>query len=319
MFLVLLLSGFIPSSTKAQTDNILMNNTTVQNSMLSNGTTIIEYSSTIINRGTADVNQFECRIDVRSLVLYQDLISSEISGISVTPANTYNLITVNLATPLLPTASVEVFFSFKTDDLQEQYGICPDTGLCLHNMIFYVRPSYEIRNFTFIAKLPIHSVLADDRSPLFPDADGNFTDGNTLGFSWFADQILPGQERVYIVKYGHRVTAQMPAESPTDMTLLILLSLLSGAMLAIIVERSPKALAKLRKEERPLVVGITSHENEVLRLLKRKGGSCLQRLIYEELDMSQSLASMVLTGLEERGLIKRLRDGRENVVHILED
>jgi uncharacterized membrane protein len=319
MFSVLLLSGFIPAEVDAQTDNILMANTTIQNSMLANGTTIIDYSSTIINRGVTEIDQFECRVDVRTLAFFQDRVGSEISSISITPANTFNLITVHLTSPLLPAASIEVSFSFKTDEIQEQYGICPDTGLCLHNMIFYVRPSYEIRNFTFIAKLPIHSVLADERSPLFPDADSNFTDGNTLGFTWFSNQILPGQERVYIVKYGHPVTPQIPDDVPADMTLMIVLSLLSGAMLAIILERFPKVLTKLRKEERPLVVGITSHENEVLRLLKRKGGSCPQRLIYEELDMSQSLASMVLTGLEERGLIKRLRDGRENVVHIIED
>jgi uncharacterized membrane protein len=30
------------------------------------------------------------------------------------------------------------------------------------------------------------------------------------------------------------------------------------------------------------------------------------------------MASMMLTSLEERGLIKRLRSGRENVVHIME-
>jgi len=319
VILVLTLFGLIPFNVNAQTDNILMNNTTVRSSMLSNGTTIIEYSSTVVNRGTTDINRLELRFDVRTLVIYHGASSSEVSSISATPIDTYNVLLVQLAAPLLSGATTNVFLKFKTTDLQEQYGICPDTGLCLHNMIFYLRPTYEHRNFTYIAKIPTHAVLADDTSPLFPEADGNFTDGNTLGFSWFIEKILPGQERVFIVKYGHLVTAQAPVEIPTDMTLLLIIALFSGALIAVVIERTPKLLAQLRKQEKSLIVGVTSHENDVLRLLKRKGGSCPQRLIYEELDMSQSLASMILTGLEERGLIKRLRDGRENMVHIIED
>ncbi len=63
----------------------------------------------------------------------------------------------------------------------------------------------------------------------------------------------------------------------------------------------------------------SKHEREVVQLLSGKGGSCLQREIYENLDMSQSMVSMLLTGLEERGLIRRLREGRENIVHLVEE
>lgn len=64
---------------------------------------------------------------------------------------------------------------------------------------------------------------------------------------------------------------------------------------------------------------ISTQEQEILDLLSVRGGSCPQREIYENLDMSQSMASMMLTSLESRGLIKRLRSGRENIVHIMED
>ncbi|MFW9799035.1 MAG: helix-turn-helix transcriptional regulator [Candidatus Thorarchaeota archaeon] len=45
----------------------------------------------------------------------------------------------------------------------------------------------------------------------------------------------------------------------------------------------------------------------------------MQREIYEELNLSQSTASMLLNSLEERGLIRRFREGRENVVHKIDD
>lgn len=35
--------------------------------------------------------------------------------------------------------------------------------------------------------------------------------------------------------------------------------------------------------------------------------------------MSQSMISMILSSLEERGLIKRLREGRMNIVYVIEE
>jgi uncharacterized membrane protein len=35
--------------------------------------------------------------------------------------------------------------------------------------------------------------------------------------------------------------------------------------------------------------------------------------------MSQAKVSLILTALEERGLVRRFKDGRENTVHIIEE
>jgi len=63
-----------------------------------------------------------------------------------------------------------------------------------------------------------------------------------------------------------------------------------------------------------MVVGYLTED-----LLTRKGGLCSQRDIYDDLGMSQSLASMVLTGLEQRGVVRRFREGRKNVVHLIDE
>ncbi|RLI55794.1 MAG: hypothetical protein DRO87_02425 [Candidatus Thorarchaeota archaeon] len=57
----------------------------------------------------------------------------------------------------------------------------------------------------------------------------------------------------------------------------------------------------------------------MLTLVAQNGGSCPQREIYEALDMFQSMASMILTSLEQRGVIRRMKKGRENIVHIMEE
>ena len=78
-------------------------------------------------------------------------------------------------------------------------------------------------------------------------------------------------------------------------------------------------LKKLQTRTVVTAIRLSKHEEEILGFLTKKGGSCPQREIYEELDMSQSLASTILTSLEERKLIRRFREGRENMVHIMED
>ena len=87
----------------------------------------------------------------------------------------------------------------------------------------------------------------------------------------------------------------------------------------LVVERIPSWIKRLNSRELIVSGKISSQEQEILDLLNLRGGSCSQREIYEELDMSQSMTSMMLTSLEGRGLIRRLRSGRENIVHIMED
>ena len=316
---LLVATSFSFNVADAQTNNLLLSDTTIHSTLLANGTSIFEYSTKVTNRGTNEINSIELRVDVRTLTISQKILDSKISSLSSSVIDTYNLLTIVLASPLLADEMIEIDFTIMTDDIQEQYGICSDTGSCLYNMIFYVRPIHEFRNFTFIANLPVHAILANDSSPIFPETSSNFTDGRTLGFRWFTEQLLPGQEKVYILKYGQPMTTAANPSTPVDSTAWILLALLAGGGTVIVIERIPRFVGNLRNQKQSVVVGITHHENDVLRLLQRKGGSCPQRLIYEELDMSQSLASMVLAGLEERGLIKRFRDGRENIVHIVED
>jgi uncharacterized membrane protein len=138
-------------------------------------------------------------------------------------------------------------------------------------------------------------------------------------FMWEVNQILPGQERVYIIKYGLPLTSLVSSDSGADDLLLFLAAILIGAVAVIVIERVPNVIRTVRTPTIIAERGVTDHENEVIMFLSKKGGSSPQRDIYRELDMSQSLASMILTGLEQRGIIKRFREGRENIVHLVEE
>ena len=180
----------------------------------------------------------------------------------------------------------------------------------------------EIQNLTFSAALPQHAILdLYEASPLYPSPSGNYTDGSKPIYVWYIDVLLPGQEVVYIVKF------QMPAaiidSNPATVTsnpiFIVIISAVFAGLAVLTIERIPGWIKRLNSRELIVSGKISSQEQEILDLLNVRGGSCPQREIYEELDMSQSMTSMMLTSLEGRGLIRRLRSGRENIVHIMED
>jgi uncharacterized membrane protein len=80
----------------------------------------------------------------------------------------------------------------------------------------------------------------------------------------------------------------------------------------------PRVIERLRHLGAVRYVGVTAEEEEVLATIREKGGSCTQKELYSQFDMSQSKMSLILTNLEQRGLIRRLKEGRENVVHLME-
>jgi uncharacterized membrane protein len=131
--------------------------------------------------------------------------------------------------------------------------------------------------------------------------------------------MLPGQEVVYIIKYQLPAVIVEPQQSSINIVILGLLFLIIGAIAAVFIERIPSLVKRFQTRTVIAPVRLSKQEEQVLNFLTKKGGSSPQREIYEELDMSQSLASTILTSLEERKLIRRFREGRENVVHIMED
>ncbi|MFW9976984.1 MAG: helix-turn-helix transcriptional regulator [Candidatus Thorarchaeota archaeon] len=285
----------------------------------SNGTSYVQFSAKVTNRGSTGVSSLNVRIELRSIVIVEALVDGMDTSVESVEEDRYTRVVIAPSTQIEVASSVHISMIIVSESLQEQVGLCEERGLCLENMIYYVRPFNEFQNFRFTATLPQHAVLDTESPPLYPIPTSNHTDGLSLVFVWEAEQILPGQERVYIVKYGIPMTSLAAIDTEMTDILLMLVAVLGGAFAVIVIERAPNVIKALRAPRIIAETGVTDHENEILRFLSKKGGSSLQRDIYRELDMSQSLASMILTGLEQRGMIKRFREGRENVVHLVEE
>jgi uncharacterized membrane protein len=147
----------------------------------------------------------------------------------------------------------------------------------------------------------------------------NYTDGFRPIYVWFRTQMLPGQEVAFIINYQLPAAILQDPSSQINSIALGILFLIVGAVAVLFIERIPLIFNKLKTRTVISPIRLSKQEEQVLNFLSKKGGSSPQREIYEELDMSQSLASTVLTTLEERALIKRLRTGRENIVHLMEE
>ena len=320
--LALLLSGggITHVNGQASSQDLVMSNMNVTVTMGTECTTSLFIDSEVTNVGSTTLDHFDLRIDVRSFNVTSASLNGTTASSTVIPESNYNLIRITSPSPLAPNTTLNLNLNLTTDCLQERIGLNDDGTMYVNHLIYYIRPLYQVQNLTFTAILPTHGILQSDASaPLFPNPTMNFTDGFRPIYVWYRDSMLPGQEVVYIVKYQLPAAILESQQSPLNSVIFGLGFLIIGAISVIVIERIPTLLERLQTRTVVTAVRLSKQEEQVLTFLAKKGGSSPQREIYEELDMSQSLASTILTSLEERKLIRRFREGRENMVHIMED
>jgi hypothetical protein len=313
--------GVQQSDAQQSPQSILLSEMDVKMVLGSDCSTSISINSRVTNIGSTSLDQISLRLDVRSLdVLDADLDEVDIATDTV-PAARYTIINLYPASPIEPASTAHIELNLITDCLQEHVGLNEDGDMDTSHLIFYMRPLNEVHNLTFTAVLPPYAVLQNETAaPLFPKPTSNFTDGSSFVFSWETSILLPGQELAYVIKYQIPVTYPQTSALPQNYTLVVLLAILGGAITTIVIERIPKFLALFRDKPQIVISGVSKQERDILDFIRGKGGTCTQREIYREMNLSQSIVSTVLTTLEEeRGLIERTREGRENIIHLREN
>ncbi len=316
--LFLLPSGPAAARTQlAQTNDIVLSPIDIVAEMHANGSTTITVDAIVNNKGDTAVSSLECRVDSMSVELIKMEIDGELADGLVTPQDRFSLVSSIFPSPLAANESLLFHMELRAADLQSELLVGND-GISLQgDFIFYVRPLTVLNNLTFTAILPPFTMLSQESVvPLFPSPELNFTNGQSLAFIWEIQSLQPGQEKVFIVKY------QVPSaqiDSPTFSALnAILLALLGVAFGVVLTIGGPKLLARAKRMGEVRFVGVTSEEEEVIEIIRRKGGSCSQKDLYNGLNLSQAKVSIMLNNLEERGVVRRFREGRENMVHLIE-
>ncbi len=257
-------------------------------------------------------------IDSMSLRLRSALVNNSAAEANVVMAGRQTDVLLNLVRPIDPGGMASVHLELSADDLQSPPQLTPDGTHSHVDFLFYVRPTTSVQNLSLVVVLPPEATLSPTSvSPVYPRGYENSTDGMSLVFEWRIPVLEPGQERVFIVRYQvpNLGTPGAPVIGPVSLGLAAICFAL-GVGLGISWPR----ITRLARRARPVrLVGLTEDEQEVLGAIRNRGGSCFQKELYTGLGLSQSRVSMILTALEAHGLIKRFREGRENIVYIVED
>jgi len=302
----------------AQTSDVILDPVHIVVSMDNDGLTTVTLRARMVNLGSTSVNTLSLRIDSLETIVTLVSVNGSSTSTTIIEYDRYTEIVVNLELSLDTDESVWIELGMLSSDFQSEPVVGSDPTKLVSDFIFYIRPLTTLANFTFTAILPTEAMLSQQSVvPLFPDTTANYTDGSSLAFVWFTDSLHIGQERVFIIKYQIPNYESAPIESFFVQSVLIaLLGIVIGVCLTFF---GPKILYRLRRIGKVRFIGVTSEEEEVLEVIRQKGGSCPQKDLYTEFDMSQAKVSLILNNLEERGLVRRLREGRENVVHIMEN
>jgi uncharacterized membrane protein len=301
----------------AQTADIELDPIEIIATLSENGTTRLEISAQVHNIGASVITETSFRVDSLSVGILLATVSSQSVTAIANPLDRYTEILIPIPGGLDTNSSVWMNLELSVTDFQSDSVTSSDGTYLLSDFIFYIRPLSTFKNFIFSATLPVSAILSQDTAvPIFPVASTNYTDGSSLVFEWNVGSLQSGQEQVFIIKYGLPLLQTSSIVPVYSEALLLLLGIALGALLVII---GPRIFQRIRQIGAVRFVGVTNEEEEILETIRQKGGSCSQKDLYTELDLSQSKISIVLTGLEERGLVRRFREGRENVIHIVEN
>jgi uncharacterized membrane protein len=302
----------------AQTSDILLDPVDIKAVMDNEGLTTVSVKARMVNNGGTSVTQLNFRIDSLSALLTLARVNQTLAIAETIEYDRYTEVVVDLGLTLGPNESVWIDLGFLASDFQSDLVNGTDIKMLVGDFIYYLRPLTGLGNITFTAVLPTGAMLSQQSIvPLFPNTDVNYTDGSSLSFVWYTSALQPGQERVFIIKYQTPNYEASPIGSFIIESIVIaFLGFASGIGIVIL---GPRILYRLKRIGKVRFIGVTSEEEEVLEVIRRKGGSCPQKDLYTEFEMSQAKVSLLLNNLEERGLVRRFREGRENVVHIMED
>ena len=317
-------SSFVQvSGQQVGNQDILMTNMNIMTKLGVDCDTTLNIESEVLNIGSTDYDYFDIRIDVRNLNVSKALLNGTAVQTEILPQSNYMVVRLFPISPMAVGTGFVLNLNLTTQCLQENIGFSDDGQMYLNHLIYYIRPLNEIQNLTFAVALPAHAVLRTGvPAPLFPSPSSNYSNGQNTVYVWFNEQLLPGQEVAYVVKYEIPAAIMQMGQTPVSLSQLIPIGAVFfalGAAIVLFVERIPLIIRRFKTRTIITPIRLSRQEEDVLSFLTKKGGSCSQREIYEELNISQSLASTILTSLEDRKLIRRFREGRENMVHIMED
>lgn len=166
------------------------------------------------------------------------------------------------------------------------------------------------------AVLPEHAVLAKKdgqmSSTVVPKAYVS-TDGNQIILSWSYDNVPADSTYQTLVIY------KLPPSSALYVLIYIMVAALFVCVILIflvIMSKRPKTVkdTEVVKEENVVTLGLKEKEEQVVNVLKLKGGQTTQSTLRVATDMPKATLSGIVKELVERRILHKEKKGNKNVI-----
>jgi uncharacterized membrane protein len=154
-------------------------------------------------------------------------------------------------------------------------------------------------------------IMSDEQNVTIVDNGDYVIDLILLPELDFNESIFGGEQEI-----GDFEIDELEKNPEADYSLVIIVLLIILAALIIVYLMKPKKPATKEPAK-----GIKSSEipedlREVLDILKESGGRMNQKDLRNELPCSEAKVSLMVSDLEQRGLVKRFKKGRGNVIRL---
>ncbi|MHA1957485.1 MAG: hypothetical protein ACW968_11220 [Candidatus Thorarchaeota archaeon] len=297
-------------TTFAQTEDVVLDPIDIMAYMFDNLSTRVIITARVNNVGDSDITNLRFRVDSLNVDLIGTRVDDESSEGDVVLQDRYTEIVITFPDALEENSTAWVYVEMNVGDLQSEQGLDESGQYALGTFTFYVRPISTFQNFTFTAIMPPHSSLSHESvSPVFPTSTANYTDGISMIYVWEKSTLQPGHENVFQIKYQTPVAEFL---QPETSMLTISLLLIAGVMIGIaFMFVFPRVLNRLKQVGAVRLVGVTNEEEEILDAIRKKGGSCSQKELYMQFDLSQSKGRTRTSETCSRGSRECCQDIRE--------
>jgi uncharacterized membrane protein len=308
----------IPVNSQVTTSSeVLFDPITIYTHLQENGTTLIIIDASLKNQGTESLSEISLSVET----LQVEILIVQYNGNTVPSyleqMDRHTMIIVQLSGIFQSNETAQLHVELLSEDLQSNAENSLDNQSFQRGMILYIRPHSTHRNLTLFVFLPEYTIPSNESQvPIFPQADSNFTENGSIVFLWQIPILQAGQELAFIVKYQGQNNDMLATEDSLFWnSFFVSIGVILGGLGVVV---TPKLIEKLKNLKVVPYSGLTNEERMIVGILSENGGSCSQQDIYKEMDISPSKLSQVLNNLEERILIKRVRNGRSNMIHLIE-
>ncbi|MBT3416896.1 hypothetical protein HON86_01615 [Candidatus Woesearchaeota archaeon] len=187
-------------------------------------------------------------------------------------------------------------------------------GATLHGSTYNLDFDLITNTLIEINSEPKQSMIAKEGAYTFKLNNGNYV----INAKYYSgDEIIAStQEKINIIEEGDYVLDlilfptfdnveadfEIDLEEETNYLIPIIITILA---ISIII-----ALTKKKKK----IIEENDELDDVLNLIKKEGGRITQKNIRKSLGLSEAKASLIITELEHKEIIKRIKKGRGNII-----